>query len=142
MIRGLDHIAIAVPELEEAIARFAEDLGLPLEGVEDVAAAQTRTAFFAVLDPDHPPHVELVSPLDGAGPIARHLDKRRPGLHHLCFRTDDLDGDAARLRERGYRFTSDVPIDGAKGVRALFLHPASTGGVLIELAQHPEVADE
>ena len=133
MIVGLDHIAVAVPDLSEAIRRFTEDLGLPLAGTEDVPSAQTRTAFL----PLPATRIELVHPLDGQGPIQTFLDKRGGGLHHLCFRTDDLDGDVARLRAKGYRFTTDGPTPGAHGTRVIFVHPKSFGGVLVELAEHP-----
>lgn len=133
MIVGLDHIAVAVPDLAEAIRRFTEDLGLPLAGTEDVPSAQTRTAFL----PLPATRIELVHPLEGQGPIQTFLDKRGGGLHHLCFRTDDLDGDVARLRARGYRFTTDGPTPGAHGTRVIFVHPKSFGGVLVELAEHP-----
>jgi methylmalonyl-CoA/ethylmalonyl-CoA epimerase len=135
MIVGLDHVAIAVPELDEAIRRFAEDLGIALDHVEDVPSAKTRTAFLPVAGPTT---VELITPLDGEGPVAASLDKRGPGLHHLCFRTDDLDADVARLRERGWRFTTEAPSPGAHGTRVMFVHPKSAGGVLIELAEHPK----
>ncbi|MEQ1507378.1 MAG: methylmalonyl-CoA epimerase [Myxococcota bacterium] len=134
MIRSLDHVAIAVPDLDPAIRRFVDDLGLTLAGVEDVASAVTRTAFLPI---DGPTRIELVAPLEGQGPIARQLEKRGPGLHHLCFRTDDLDADVARLRAKGWQFTTDAPTPGAHGTRVMFLHPKSTGGVLIELAEHP-----
>jgi len=134
VILSLDHIAVAVPDLDEAIARFCADLGLTLHGTEDVPAAQTRTAFLPVAGPTS---VELVTPLHGAGPIAASLEKRGPGLHHLCFRTDDVDGDMARLQAKGWRFTTDAPTPGAHGTRVVFIHPKSTGGVLIELAEHP-----
>jgi methylmalonyl-CoA/ethylmalonyl-CoA epimerase len=133
LIVGLDHIAVAVPDLAEAIRRFTEDLGLPLAGAEDVPSAQTRTAFL----PLPATRIELVHPLDGKGPIQTFLDKRGGGLHHLCFRTDDLDGDVARLRAKGYRFTTDAPTPGAHGTRVIFVHPKSFGGVLVELAEHP-----
>ncbi|MEZ4241416.1 MAG: methylmalonyl-CoA epimerase [Myxococcota bacterium] len=134
MIRSLDHVAIAVSALDEGVRRFVEDLGLTLHGTEDVAPAQTSTAFLPVAGPTT---IELVAPLQGEGPIAKHLEKRGGGLHHLCFRTDDLDADVARLRERGWRFTTDAPTPGAHGTRVIFVHPKSTGGVLIELAEHP-----
>ena len=132
MIVGLDHIAVAVPDLAEAIRRFTEDLGLPLAGTEDVPSAQTRTAFL----PLPATRIELVHPLDGRGPIQTFLEKRGGGLHHLCFRTDDLDGDVARLKAKGYRFTTDGPTPGAHGTRVIFVHPKSFGGVLVELAEH------
>jgi methylmalonyl-CoA/ethylmalonyl-CoA epimerase len=133
MIRALDHIAIAVPDLDRAIRRFADDLGLTFEGAEDVASAQTRTAFFPVPGT----RIELVHPLDGQGPIARYLEQRGGGLHHLCFRTDDIEADMQRLRERGYKLLSDTPQPGAHGTRVVFVHPKSADGVLIELAEHP-----
>jgi methylmalonyl-CoA/ethylmalonyl-CoA epimerase len=133
LIVGLDHIAVAVPDLAEAIRRFTEDLGLELHGTEDVPSAQTRTAFV----PLPATRIELVHPLEGQGPIQAFLDKRGGGLHHLCFRTDDLDGDVARLRAKGYRFTTDGPTQGAHGTRVIFVHPKSFGGVLVELAEHP-----
>ena len=137
MILNLDHIAIAVPELEAAIRRFAEDLGLALSGTEDVPSAETTTAFFPVSVPQHPTRIELVSPLDGQGPLVRYLDKRGPGLHHLAFRTDDIEGDVAKLKAKGYRFTSDTIGTGAHDTRVAFLHPKGTGGVLIELVEYP-----
>ncbi len=133
MITHLDHVAIAVANMPEAIRRFVEDFGLTLEGTEDVEAEQTATAFL----PLPGTRIELVAPLEGKGPIAASLEKRGPGIHHLCFRTDDIDGDMKRLQEKGYRFTSEAPRPGAHGARVVFVHPKSTGGVLIELAEHP-----
>lgn len=131
MITALDHIAIAVPDLDRAIARFAEDFGLQLSGTEDVVDALTSTAFF----PLPPTSIELVHPLNGQGPIAKFLDKRPGGLHHLCFRSNDIDADVARLRELGYEFLSDAPAPGAHGSRVIFIHPRSCDGVLVELNQ-------
>ena len=137
MILSLDHIAISVADLDEAIARYAEDLGLSFDGTEDVLAAKTRTAFFQVPGT----HIELVHPLRGEGPIADALQKRGPGIHHLCVRTDDLDAELGRLRGRGWRFTTEAPTPGAHGTRVIFVHPKSTGGVLIEFVEHPTAPD-
>ena len=134
MITGLDHIAIAVADLDQAIARFAEDLGIPLEGTEDVESAKTKTAFFPISGT----RIELIHPLRGEGPVAKYLEKRGGGLHHICFRTDDIHADMERLTAKGYRFLSDAPTPGAHGTLVAFIHPRSAGGVLIELAQHPE----
>lgn len=134
MILSLDHIAVAVPDLDEAILRFCSELGLTFDHSEDVHAAQTRTAFVPVAGPTA---IELVTPLDGKGPIAASLAKRGPGLHHLCFRTDDIEADMARLVAKGWRFTTEAPTAGAHGTRVAFVHPRSTGGVLLELAEHP-----
>ncbi len=118
MITALDHIAVAVPDLEKAIKRFMEDFGLPFEGVEDVAPAKTSTAFF----PLPPTSIELVHPLNGEGPIAGYLEKRGGGLHHLCFRSDNIDEDVERLRAKGYQFLADAPSPGAHGSRVIFIH--------------------
>jgi methylmalonyl-CoA/ethylmalonyl-CoA epimerase len=131
MITALDHIAIAVPDLERAIERFMSDFGLPFDGTEDVTAARTRTAFF----PLPPTNIELIHPLNGEGPVAKYLEKRPGGLHHLCFRSDDIESDVARLREKGYEFLADKPSPGAHGSQVIFIHPRSCDGVLIELNQ-------
>ena len=133
MITRLDHVAVAVPDLAAAIARFQDDLGLHFEGTDDVVAAQTRTAFFAVPGT----HIELIHPLDGGGPVQGFLDKRGGGLHHLCFETDDIVADMAMLRAKGYRLLSDEPKPGAYGSLVVFIHPKSADGVLIELTQKP-----
>jgi methylmalonyl-CoA/ethylmalonyl-CoA epimerase len=133
MIRRLDHIAVAVPDLQRAIARFSEDLGLPLSGTEDVPTESTSTAFLPV----EGTRIELVHPMGGAGPIAKFLEKRGGGLHHLCFSTDDIEGDVARLKAKGWQFLSDAPKPGAHGCRVIFAHPRSCEGVLIELSEPP-----
>ena len=133
MIIGLDHIAIAVPDLERAIKRFAEDFGIELKGTEAVEDAKTTTAFFPISGTQ----IELVHPLRGEGPIAKYLEKKGGGLHHLCFRTDDVEGDMKRLKEKGYEFLSDAPKPGAHNTRVAWIHPKCTDGVLIEIAEHP-----
>lgn len=134
MITGLDHIAIAVPDLEKSIQRFAEDFGLNFKGREDVEAALTSTAFFPVDQTS----IELVHPLNGQGPIAKYLEKKPGGLHHLCFRSDNLEEDIARLKTKGYEFLGDEPKMGAHGCRVIFIHPKSCDGVLVELNQPAE----
>jgi methylmalonyl-CoA/ethylmalonyl-CoA epimerase len=134
MIVALDHIAIAVPDFEKAIKRFMEDFGLTFEGTEDVESAQTSTAFF----PLPPTSIELVHPLRGAGPIAKFLEKKGGGIHHLCFRSDDIEADVAHLRAKGYQFLSDAPTPGAHNCKVIFIHPKSCDGVLIEINQPAE----
>jgi len=134
MITALDHIAIAVPDFEAAIQRFMEDFGLPFEGTEDVQAAKTTTAFF----PLPPTNIELVHPLNGEGPIATYLAKRGGGIHHLCFRSDNIHEDIDRLKAKGYQFLSDEPSPGAHGSQVIFIHPKSCDGVLIEINQPGE----
>jgi len=131
VITGLDHIAIAVPDLQKSIERFMNDFGLEFKGTEDVDAAKTSTAFFPV----PATQIELVHPLNGGGPIAKYLEKKPGGLHHLCFRSDDIDADVARLKAKGYQFLSDEPSLGAHNCRVIFIHPKSADGVLIEINQ-------
>ena len=133
MIRRLDHIAIAVPDLQRAIRRFEEDLGLTLTGTEDVPTESTSTAFL----PIEGTRIELVTPMGGEGPIAKYLEKRGGGLHHLCFSTDDIEGDVAKLQAKGWQFLSPAPKPGAHGCRVIFAHPRSCEGVLVELSQPP-----
>lgn len=134
MITRLDHIAIAVTDIEKAIIRFLDDFGLDYKGRESVLAAQTETAFFPISGTQ----IELIHPLDEMGPVQKHLEKRGPGLHHICFETDNIEEDFQRLKEKGYRFLSETPQPGAHNTKVLFIHPKSTGGILIELAEHPQ----
>ncbi len=134
MITALDHIAVAVPDLEKAIKRFMEDFGLEFEGTEEVEAAQTTTAFF----PLPPTSIELIHPLEGQGPVAKYLEKRGGGIHHLCFRSDNIHEDVERLKAKGYQFLADEPSPGAHGALTIFIHPKSCDGVLIEINQPGE----
>ena len=106
MITALDHIAIAVPDLEASIKRFMEDFGLEFSGTEDVEAAKTSTAFF----PLPPTSIELVHPLRGQGPIAKYLEKKGGGMHHLCFRSDNIDEDIQRLKAKIFHKTLDASL--------------------------------
>lgn len=131
MITGLDHIAIAVPDLTASIKRFMEDFGLTFNGTEDVVEAKTSTAFFPVPATS----IELVHPLNGEGPIGKYLQKKGGGLHHICFRSDNIEQDVERLKAKGYQFLSDAPLNGAHNSKVIFIHPKSCDGVLIEISQ-------
>lgn len=131
MITALDHIAIAVPDLQASIKRFMDDFGISFEGTEDVEDALTSTAFF----PIDGTSIELVHPLRGQGPVAKFLEKKGGGIHHICFRSDNIDEDVERLRAKGYQFLSDEPKPGAHNSRVIFIHPKSCDGVLIEINQ-------
>ena len=133
MITGLHHIAIAVPDFQQAIQRFCEDLGCELKTIEDVTAAATKTAFL----PLENVQIELIHPLTQDSPVQKFLDKRGGGLHHLCFISDDLLADRDRLIDKGYLFIQTEPQPGAHGSQVLWLHPKSMSGVLVELAQYP-----
>jgi len=131
MIVALDHIAIAVPDLEKSIKRFMEDFQLDFSGQEDVKGAKTSTTFFPVPETS----IELVHPLNDEGPIKAYLEKKGGGLHHLCFRSDDINADVERLKAKGYQFLSEAPYAGAHNSQVIFIHPKSCDGVLIEINQ-------
>jgi methylmalonyl-CoA/ethylmalonyl-CoA epimerase len=127
-VKVLDHIGIAVRSLDER-CKVYEALGLAVEGEETVASQQVRVAFLPV----EGSRIELLEPTAPDSPIARFLDKRGEGLHHLCFKVDDIAVTMAALREQGFALLSSEPQPGAHGARVCFVHPRSAGGVLIEL---------
>jgi len=130
LIRGVDHLGIAVRSIAEG-RRFYEALGLAVEAIEEVPGDQVRVAMI----PCGATRIELLEPTSPESPIARFLERRGPGLHHLCLATDDLGADDARLREAGYQVLRPEPTRGAGGCWIQFVHPKSTGGVLVELSQ-------
>ena len=131
MIKRIHHIGIAVDQLADAAPRYETLLGTAAGGVEDVSAARTTVQFFPVGES----RVELIAPMDDQSPVARHLRTRGPGIHHICLEVDDLEGEVARMREAGIHFVTEEIQSGAHGARIIFVHPRSTGGVLIELQQ-------
>jgi methylmalonyl-CoA/ethylmalonyl-CoA epimerase len=130
MVRKIDHIGIAVPSLAEGLG-FYRALGLECSGRETVASQQVEVAFIEVGES----RIELLEPTDPQSPIARFLEKRGQGIHHLCFRVDDIDARLAELKSAGVRLINEAPVPGAGGCRVAFVHPASAGGVLVELSQ-------
>jgi len=131
--RKVDHIGIAVPDLEAAIATFTTLFGAPPDSVADVPDQKVRTAFFAAGDT----HVELLWPLSDDSPISAFLAKRGAGLHHICFEVPDIERALADYRAAGIRLIDETPRTGAHGKRIAFLHPKSTAGILIEICEVP-----
>jgi methylmalonyl-CoA epimerase len=131
MIEKIDHIGVAVKSITTARKFYEEGLGLTCEGIEEVASQKVRTAFFTVGEV----HIELLEPTAPESPIAKFLEKQGEGIHHIAYRTDDIEGQLARAREGGYRLIHDTPILGAGGKKVAFLHPKSTHGVLIEYCE-------
>jgi len=130
VIRGVDHVGIAVRSIAESRV-FYEALGLAVEAIEEVPGDQVRVAMI----PCGATRLELLEPTAAESPIARFLERRGPGLHHLCLATDDLGADDARLRAAGYQVLRPEPSRGAGGCWIQFVHPKSAGGVLVELSQ-------
>jgi methylmalonyl-CoA/ethylmalonyl-CoA epimerase len=130
MIDRIEHVGIAVRSIAEARGLY-EALGLHVEAIEDVPHEGVRVALI----PCGASRIELLEPLSDDSPIAKFLEKRGPGMHHLCLASDDVRSDDARLREGGYQVLRPEPTRGAGGCWVQFVHPKSTGGVLLELSE-------
>lgn len=127
----LDHIGIAVENLETGKEFY---LGLGFRGmyVEEVLTEKVRVGMFEL---QNEARIELLEPIDEASPIAKFLQKRGPGIHHICFKVEDIEGTMKKLRDQGFQLLSQGPVPGAHNCRVAFVHPKSTGGVLVELSQ-------
>lgn len=121
------HIGIAVPDAEAASRFYRDVLGVSPRPEETADGAKILSFPLGSSD------VEFLEPLDSTSPVATFLAKRGPGIHHVCLRVDDLDATLARARAAGYQLVDERPRAGAHGKRVAFLHPKSTGGILIEL---------
>jgi methylmalonyl-CoA epimerase len=129
----LDHIGIAVADLAASLAFFRDALGLEIHGSEEVASQRVRAHFVNAGSSS----LELLEPTAADSPIAKYLDKRGPGLHHITLRVDDLSAALAHLREKGVRLIDTQPRPGAEQAQVAFIHPSSAHGVLVELKQAP-----
>jgi methylmalonyl-CoA/ethylmalonyl-CoA epimerase len=123
------HVGIAVPDLDAALAFYRDVLGLAPHPPEQADGAAIVSLPFGESE------VELLAPLTADGPIAKFLDRRGPGIHHVCYRVPDLDAALAACRASGYRLIDDTPRVGAGGRRIAFLHPKATAGILLELTE-------
>jgi methylmalonyl-CoA/ethylmalonyl-CoA epimerase len=131
--KGLDHVAIAVKDLDVAIALYRDVFGLKLEEVEEVPSQQVRTAIFG----HGTGRIELISPTAPNTGVAKFLEKRGEGLHHICIDVPDIEAAMADLKARGAPLLDEVPKAGAGGARVAFVHPKGAHGVLVELREAP-----
>jgi len=129
MIKKIDHVGVAVRDLSRALEFYRDLLGLPLADTEVVEDQKVKVAFLPVGDSE----VELLESTTADGPIARFIEKNGEGIQHIAFRVDNLEETLAALKEKGVRLIDEKPRRGAGGARIAFLHPKSTGGVLVEL---------
>ena len=127
----LDHVGIAVTSVTEALKFYRETLGLEIEPPEDIPSQRVRAHFVAAGDAT----LELLEATAPDSPIAKYLEKRGPGLHHVALRVPDIVAALAELKARGVRLIDDTPRPGAHGSLVAFIHPSSTHGVLVELKQ-------
>jgi len=130
-ILKIDHLGVAVKSIDKGKEFWTDILGLAFEGAETVEVQKVTTAFFPVGESE----VELLESTAPDGPIARYIEKRGEGIQHIAFRVENIDEALEELKEKGVQLIDETPRTGAGGARIAFLHPKSTGGVLVELCE-------
>ncbi len=131
MFGRIDHIGVAVDDLDAAIALHEQTYGMPVAHRETVPDQGVEAVLLDVGEN----HVELLRPLSGETPVGRFLARRGPGLHHVAYQVADIDAALASLRERGVRLIDEAPRIGIRGARVAFVHPGASGSVLTELVE-------
>ena len=131
MLEAIDHTGIAVADLDAALTFYGGVLGLPLVHRETLVSQGVEAVLLDIGDA----HLELIAPLDPGTSVARFLEQRGPGLHHLAYRVDDIEAALASLSAAGVRLIDERPRIGIRGSRVAFLHPQATGGVLTEIVE-------
>ena len=134
MLGRIDHVGVAVEDMDAALALYRDALGLPLAHRETVEEQGVDAALLDVGGS----HVELLSPLGPETPVGRYLARRGPGLHHVAYAVEDIDSELARLREAGLRLIDESPRVGIRDSRVAFVHPGAVGGVLTEIVEPAE----
>ncbi len=127
----LDHIGIAVENLEQGV-KFYKALGFEDFGIEDVPSEKVRTGFLKL---ENHSTLELLEPTSDDSVIKKFLEKRGPGIHHICLRVKDIEAVVQNLKAQGMRLINETPKKGAHNCKVVFVHPASTGGILLELSE-------
>ncbi len=130
-ITKINHIAVAVNDIDASLNFWCDALGLELAELRDVPAESAQIAFLPVGGTE----IELVRPTSEDSGLAKYIEKRGQGMHHLCLETDDIEAMMAQLKEKGVQLINESPREGADGKKYAFIHPKSTGGVLVELYQ-------
>ena len=132
-IKRIDHLAVLVEDIQKAVAFWRDGLGMEVSHQQDVPTEQARIAFLPVGDSE----IELVQPTTDDSGLRRYLEKRGPGMHHVCLQVDDIEAMLARLKARGIELINEAPRTSADGKKYAFIHPRSAGGVMVELYQLP-----
>lgn len=130
-IKAVNHVAVVVDDMDKSLKFWQDALGIQLHELRDVPAEKSQVAFLPIAGAE----VELVMPTTDDSGIAKYLAKRGPGMHHLCLEVDDIIGMMSQLREKGIRLINEDPRTASDGKKYAFIHPESTGGVLVELYQ-------
>ena len=131
MVLKLDHVGIAVSNMEESLKLYTEMLGMKLHGTETVDEQKVKVAFLPLGDTE----LELLESTDADGPVAKFIESKGQGVQHLAFRVEDIEKALEYCKEKGIRLIDEKPRYGAGGAKIAFLHPKATNGVLIELCQ-------
>ena len=131
MLSVIDHLGVAVEDIDSALALYRDALGMPLVHRETITEQGVEAALLDVGDS----HVELLQPLGPETAVGKFLSRRGPGMHHVAYRVDDVEQSLRELAAAGLRLIDERPRRGIRGSRVAFLHPASTGGVLTEIVQ-------
>lgn len=131
MFGRIDHIGVAVDDLDEAISLYRDRLGMPLQHRETVEQLGVEAVLLGIGES----HVELLRPALPDSPVGRFLERRGPGMHHVAYQTDDIDTALESVRGSGLQLVDERPQPGIRGSRVAFVHPKSTGGVLMELVE-------
>jgi methylmalonyl-CoA/ethylmalonyl-CoA epimerase len=134
MFGEIDHIGVAVEDLDESIALYRDRLGMREQHRQTVEEFGVEAALLEIGGS----HVELLTPIRADTAVAKFLERSGPGLHHVAYRTDDIDTTLGRLRDAGMRLIDEQPRTGIRDSRVAFVHPKSTGGVLTEIVQPAE----
>ncbi len=134
MVNKLDHIGIAVNDLEDSVKFYEEILGLKLQGIETVEEQKVKVAFLPLGDTE----IELLEATSPDSPIAKFIESKGQGVQHLAFKVDNIEKALEEMKEKGIRLIDEKPRYGAGGARIAFLHPKSTNGVLVELCERKE----
>lgn len=130
-IKAINHVAVVVENMEKSLLFWRDALGIDLHELRDVPAEKSQVAFLPVAGAE----VELVMPTTDDSGIAKYLDKRGPGMHHICLEVDDIEAMMAQLKQKDIRLINEEPRTASDGKKYAFIHPESTGGVLVELYQ-------
>jgi methylmalonyl-CoA/ethylmalonyl-CoA epimerase len=130
-VKQINHIAVVVDDMDNALSFWRDALGMELHEMRDVPAEKSKVAFL----PLHGSDVELVQPTSDDSGVAKYLAKRGPGMHHLCLEVDDIDAMLMQLKSKGVRLINEEPRTASDGKKYAFIHPESTAGVLVELYQ-------
>ncbi len=130
-VKNVDHIGIAVKNLDESLKFYTEALGLKVEGVEEIADQKVRVAFLPLGDME----VELIESTSPDGPVAKFIESRGEGLQHIAYRVENVEEALKELKEKGVRLIDEKPRYGAGNARIAFIHPKATNGVLVEISE-------